>query len=120
MKPVSNDTEEKCNKRKRYHYDEPEIKRLLKDGKTIPQIAAHFDIKLQSMRNYIRKHKADWDIDSIDESIENEEIPTMEEKIAYCNEKYGVGNWHFMTREELISALKFEQEKRMIEQELSQ
>lgn len=44
----------------------------------------------------------------------------MEEKIAYCNEKYGVGNWHFMTKEELVQALKLEQEKRMIKQELNQ
>lgn len=44
----------------------------------------------------------------------------MEEKIAYCNEKYGVGKWRFMTKEELIQALRLEQEKRMIEQELNQ
>ena len=44
-----------------------------------------------------------------------ERIPTMEEKIAYCNEKYGVGKWRFMTKEELIQALRLEQEKRMIE-----
>lgn len=44
----------------------------------------------------------------------------MEEKIAYCNQKYGEGKWHFMTREEFIAAMKLDQEKRMIEQELSE
>lgn len=44
----------------------------------------------------------------------------MEEKIEYCNKKYGVGKWHFMTREEFIEAWKLDQEKRKIAQELSE
>ena len=30
---------------------------------------------------------------------------TREEKIEYCNKKYGEGNWHFMTHEEVLAAL---------------
>lgn len=49
-----------------------------------------------------------------------EGIITMEEKVAYCNKKYGVSKWHFMTREELVQVLKLEQEKRIINRELNQ
>ena len=31
---------------------------------------------------------------------------TRAEKVAYCNQKYGVGNWHFMTKQEILEALK--------------
>lgn len=33
---------------------------------------------------------------------------SKQEKIAYCNMMYGVGNWRFMTRDELLEALRNE------------
>lgn len=31
-----------------------------------------------------------------------QKVITLEEKIAYCNKKYGKGKWHFATKEELL------------------
>ena len=43
---------------------------------------------------------------------------TREEKVEYCNKKYGKGNWKFMTREEVIAQLKFDMEmKKLAKQE---
>lgn len=36
---------------------------------------------------------------------------TMEEKIAYCNKKYGEGKWHFMSKKEFLDALVMSREK---------
>lgn len=33
---------------------------------------------------------------------------TMAEKIAYCDAKYGKGNWYFMTKQEVLDALMFD------------
>lgn len=64
----NNPQTEKTDKRERYHYDDKEIKRLLKEGKSIPQIAKHFDIPAQSMRNYVNKNKPKWDFEPDDSS----------------------------------------------------
>lgn len=37
---------------------------------------------------------------------------SKKEKIAYCNRVYGKGNWRFMSKEEVIDALTFDQEMR--------
>lgn len=66
--PQNTKNSEKVDKRERYHYDDTGIKSLLKEGKTIPQIAKHFDIPAQSMRNYINKNKPKWDSESSDSS----------------------------------------------------
>lgn len=43
---------------------------------------------------------------------------TREEKVEYCNKKYGKGNWKFMTREEVIAQLRFDMEmKKLAKQE---
>lgn len=36
---------------------------------------------------------------------------TMEEKIAYCNKKYGEGKWHFMSKKEFLDAVEMDREK---------
>lgn len=37
-----------------------------------------------------------------------DEVITLKDKIEYCNEKYGEGNWHFMTKEEFIEKMLFD------------
>lgn len=64
--PKSAKSVEKSNKRRRYQYDDAGIKLLLKEGKTISQIAEHFGIGTQSMRNYINGHKSQWDEETTD------------------------------------------------------
>lgn len=33
---------------------------------------------------------------------------SKEEKIAYCNKKYGKGNWHFMSKDEFVAFVLYE------------
>lgn len=40
--------------------------------------------------------------------VEDSESISREEKIKYCNEKYGVGKWSFMPMDEVIDKLIFE------------
>ena len=35
---------------------------------------------------------------------------SKEEKIAYCNKKYGRGNWHFMSKDEFVAFMLYEWE----------
>lgn len=40
---------------------------------------------------------------------------TMEEKIAYCNKKYGKGKWSFMSKKEFLDALEMIREKQLLD-----
>lgn len=46
------------------------------------------------------------------------ELFSYEEKKAYCDAKYGVGNWYFMSKDELRECFRIEVEKRKIREEL--
>lgn len=45
-------------------------------------------------------------------------VPTYEEKVAYCNEKYGEGKWYFMDKEEFKqSFMEYQERRRLMEEE---
>lgn len=41
---------------------------------------------------------------------EESEKFSKEKKIAYCNKKYGRGNWHFMSKDEFVAFMLYERE----------
>lgn len=46
--------------------------------------------------------------------VPQKDMFTKAQKVAYCNKKYGEGNWEFMPLSELISKLKLEQSFRTL------
>lgn len=85
-------------------------KELYKSGKPVTAISKELGVRYEKVLNYLKKEGihnpkprgkrgSKKEVKANDNKNTGREI-TMEEKIAYCDAKYGKGKWYFMTREQ--------------------
>lgn len=125
---------------KRVDFDRNKAVELYKNGVSPTQIGRDLNVNYQTVINHLKKVgvykvgncsviKLSLDnIPSINSSTKKAKLDdkkqkkktsskrvlhevTMEEKIAYCNKKYGEGKWHFMSKKEFLDALVMSREK---------
>lgn len=112
---------------KRVEFDKEKAEKLYKDGKNAKEISIEMGVSYQSLLRYLkkvglhnpvpRKRTNSTSKNKVSKSKKEREI-TMEEKIAYCDAKYGKGKWYFMTREQFKAELTRCQMIRELEKDL--
>lgn len=109
---------------KYYNFDKEKAVEMYKEGASASMIGRCLGVNYQSVIRYLksigvyeskqkpRKSKSSNNKSQLRKvgTISNSDNGNIsrEDKIAYCDRKYGSGNWYFMSREECMEKFLFE------------